>query len=118
MTHSSTFNAAACHVSPIYFDLDATIDKTCDLIAEAARNGAKIVAFPEAHICAFPVWSGVRAPVENHDFFVRMVKSAVTIDHPAIDRVRRAAGSTTSWSPSVSTRRPRSVWAASGTPIC
>ncbi|EUC20790.1 Nitrilase [Burkholderia sp. BT03] len=85
------FKAAACHTSPIYFDLDATVDKTCALIAEAAANGAKIVAFPEAHICAFPVWSGVRSPVENHDFFVRMAKSAVTIDNPAIDRIRRAA---------------------------
>jgi len=85
------FKAAACHVSPIYFDLDATIDKTCALIAEAAGHGARIVAFPEAHVCAFPVWSGVRAPVENHDFFLRMAQSAVPIDHPAIDRVRRAA---------------------------
>jgi len=91
MTLVSKFKAAACHVAPVYFDLDATIDKTCALIAEAADNGARIVAFPEAHICAFPVWSGLRAPVENHDFFVRMAKSAVTIDHPAIDRVRRAA---------------------------
>ncbi|RZO09409.1 carbon-nitrogen hydrolase family protein [Pseudomonas moorei] len=85
------FKVAACHVSPIYFDLDATVEKTCELIAEAAKNGAKIIAFPEAHICAFPVWSGLRSPVENHDFFVRMAKSAVTIDHPAIDKIRRTA---------------------------
>lgn len=52
--------------------LRRTIDKTCALIAEAAQNGARIVAFPEAHICAFPVWSGVRAQVENRDFFVRI----------------------------------------------
>lgn len=91
MTPVSPFKAAACHVAPIYFDLDATVDKTCALIAEAARNGARIVAFPEAHLCAFPVWSGVRAPVENHEFFVRMAKSAVTIDHPAIQRIRRTA---------------------------
>lgn len=91
MSHLPRFKAAACHVAPIYFDLEATIDKTCAWIAEAAGNGAGIVAFPEAHVCAFPVWSGVRAPVENHDFFVRMARSAVTIDHPAIDRVRRTA---------------------------
>lgn len=88
---NSTFKAAACHVSPIYFDLDATVDKTCALIAQAAANGARIVAFPEAHLCAFPVWSGVRAPVENHEFFVRMAKSAVTLDHPAIDTIRATA---------------------------
>ncbi|WP_059415313.1 carbon-nitrogen hydrolase family protein [Cupriavidus basilensis] len=91
MSSATRFRAAACHVCPIYFDLDATVDKTCALIAEAAGHGARIVAFPEAHLCAFPVWSGVRAPVENHEFFVRMARSAVTIDHPAIDRIRRAA---------------------------
>lgn len=85
------FKVAACHVSPIYFELEATVDKTCSLIAEAAANGARLVAFPEAHLCAFPVWSGVRAPVENHDFFLRMMQSAPTIDHPAIGRIRRAA---------------------------
>ena len=85
------FKVAACHVSPIYFELDATVDKTCSLIAEAAANGARLVAFPEAHLCAFPVWSGVRAPVENHDFFLRMMQSAPTLHHPAIGRIRRAA---------------------------
>jgi nitrilase len=85
------FKAAACHVSPIYFDVAATIDKACALIAEAAHCGARLVAFPEAYICSFPVWSGVRAPVENHDFFVRFARSAIASDGAEIARIREAA---------------------------
>jgi aliphatic nitrilase len=85
------FKAAACHVSPIYFDVSATVDKACALIAEAADNGARLVAFPEAYICSFPVWSGVRAPVENHEFFTRFARSAVAAGGPEIGRIREAA---------------------------
>lgn len=91
MKNYPIFKAAACHVSPIYFDLPGTVDKACSLIAEAARNGAQLIAFPEAYICAFPVWSGLRSPVENHDFFTKMAKSTVTIPGPEIARLCAAA---------------------------
>lgn len=85
------FRAAACHVSPIYFNLAATMDKACALIAEAARNGAALVAFPEAYLCAFPVWSGLRSPVENHDFFSSLARSSVEVPGPEIARLRAVA---------------------------
>lgn len=85
------FKAAACHVSPVYFDIEATLDKACDLMAEAARNGATLVAFPEAFICSFPVWSGIRAPVHNHEFFERMAATAIRVPGPEITRLRSEA---------------------------
>lgn len=85
------FKAAACHVSPIYFDVGATVAKACDLIAEAARNGARLVAFPEAYICAFPVWSGLRSPVENHEFFTKMAMSSIEAAGPEMGRIRDCA---------------------------
>ncbi|WP_020206386.1 MULTISPECIES: carbon-nitrogen hydrolase family protein [Cupriavidus] len=86
-----SFKAAACHISSVFFDSDACVDKACDWIAEAARNGASLVAFPEAFISAFPVWAGVWAPVETHEFFVKLAASSVTIDGPEMARIRRAA---------------------------
>jgi nitrilase len=85
------YKAAACHASPIYFDVEATVEKACSLIAEAARNGASLIAFPEAFLCAFPVWSGVRAPVENHEFFVQMARSSLRIDGPELLHIRKVA---------------------------
>ena len=86
-----SFKAAACHISSIYFDQDACVDKACSWIAEAARNGAELVVFPEAFISAFPVWASVWAPVDTHEFFAKFAASSVTIDGPEMDRIRCAA---------------------------
>ncbi len=86
-----SFKAAVCHISSVYFDRDACVDKACAWIAEAARHGAELVAFPEAFISAFPVWAGVWAPVDTHEFFAKFAASSVTIDGPEMLRVRRAA---------------------------
>jgi nitrilase len=85
------FKAAACHAAPIYFNVEATVDKTCAWIEEAARNGADLIAFPEAFISSFPVWSAVWAPVDTHDFFRQLVASSIEIDSPELERIRGCA---------------------------
>ena len=85
------FRAAACHVAPYYFDTPRTIDKACALIAEAAGNGAELIAFPEAFVSSFPVWSGVYAPVDVHDFFFKLASSSIEIPGPEVARLQEAA---------------------------
>jgi len=85
------FKAAACHAAPVYFDADACVDKACAWIREAAEKGAELIAFPEAYLSSFPVWSGVWAPVETHEFFFKLVSSAVRIDGPEMHRIREMA---------------------------
>ena len=85
------FRAAACHVAPYYFDTPRTVDKACALIAEAAGNGAALVAFPEAFISSFPVWSGVYAPVDVHEFFFRLASSAIEVPGSEVRRLQEAA---------------------------
>jgi hypothetical protein len=38
---------AAVQASPILLDREATIDKTCDLIGQAANEGARLVVLPD-----------------------------------------------------------------------
>ncbi|SEJ48865.1 MULTISPECIES: carbon-nitrogen hydrolase family protein [unclassified Variovorax] len=85
------FKAAACHAAPIYFDTPATTDKACALIAEAAANGAQLVAFPESFISSFPIWCGVWAPVDTHEFFEKFAASAIQVNGPEIARLRETA---------------------------
>jgi len=61
------YKVAAAHVAPVFLDLEATVQKACSLIGEAARNGARLIAFPETYIPAFPVWSALGAPIHKHD---------------------------------------------------
>ncbi|MGN6462032.1 MAG: carbon-nitrogen hydrolase family protein [Pseudolabrys sp.] len=85
------FKAAASHAAPVFLDTAASIDKACDLIAEAARNGASLVAFPESFIPGFPVWAAVQAPILSHDLFATLAAQSIRIDGPEINRIRMAA---------------------------
>lgn len=82
---------AAMHVAPVFLDADATADKACDLIREAASNGAEFIAFPETYIAAYPIWSGLRSPVYNHDLFLRLCEQAILVPGPEIAKVCDAA---------------------------
>lgn len=85
------FKAAAMHVAPVFLDTRATVDKACALIKEAAGNGARLIAFPETFIPAFPIWTAVRAPIENHDFFRRLMQAAIRVPGPEIAQIAQAA---------------------------
>ena len=80
----STVRVAAAHVSPVFLDREATVDKACALIAEAASGGAQLVAFPESFIPAFPVWCAVQAPIYGHDLFRAMASQSIRIDGPEL----------------------------------
>jgi len=82
---------AAAHVAPIYLDTDRTVDKACSLIAEAARAGAQLIAFPETFIPAFPIWTAIAPPIRTHDLFKALAASAIEVDGPEMLRIRETA---------------------------
>ena len=85
------FKAAAVQASPIYLNTDATVDKVCALIKEAAGNGATLVAFPEVFVAGYPYWNWVMNPVEGSPWFERLCKSAIELPGPEIRRIAQAA---------------------------
>jgi nitrilase len=85
------FKAAACHASSVFLDTAKTIDKACDLIGEAARAGASLVAFPESFVPGFPIWAALQAPIHSHDFFMALASQSLRLDSPDIAKVRMAA---------------------------
>ena len=46
--------AAVVQAAPILFDREATVEKACRLILEAAQEGAGLILFPEAYVPAYP----------------------------------------------------------------
>ena len=86
-----SFKAALAHVAPVFLDRDATVDKCRALIAQAARNGARLVVFPEAYIPAFPAWAALDAPINNHEFFTRLAANSVRVPGPEVSSIAEAA---------------------------
>lgn len=84
------FTAAAVQAAPVYLDREATIDKACRLIEEAAAKGAKLIVFPETWVPGYPFWV-FGAQVVSSAGFVRLFKNAVEIPSPATDSLCRAA---------------------------
>ncbi|KAL6850634.1 hypothetical protein ACO1O0_007758 [Amphichorda felina] len=88
---STSLRVAACHASPVFLSARDTTNKAISLIQTAARNKANLVVFPESFIPAFPVWSAVRSPAENHDLFRRMALESVYADGDEMASIRAAA---------------------------
>lgn len=85
------FKAAAVQTAPVFLDTDATVDKVVRLIAEAAGNGAQLVAFPEVFVAGYPYWSWIGNPIEGSPWFEKLVRSAIEIPGPEITKIAQAA---------------------------
>ena len=54
-----TVNVAIVQARPVYYNLDASLQKSLQLTSEAARNGAQLVAFGETWLPGYPAWLDV-----------------------------------------------------------
>lgn len=91
MLQLPVFKAATVQASPVFLDADATVDKVCKLIKEAADNGAKLVAFPEVFVAGYPYWSWLTNPVDASPWFEKLVKASIEIPGPEIRKIAQAA---------------------------
>jgi aliphatic nitrilase len=87
MIQYPAYRIAAAHVAPVFLDTEASLDKATSLIAEAARAGARLIAFPESYLPGFPVWAALAAPIQTHELFKRFAAAAVTVPGPIVDRL-------------------------------
>jgi len=85
------FKAAAVQAAPVFLDTDATVDKVCALIGEAAGNGARLVAFPEVFVAGYPYWNWIMNPIEGSPWFERLCRSAIEIPGAEIRKMAQAA---------------------------
>ncbi|XMA17685.1 hypothetical protein WAI453_010476 [Rhynchosporium graminicola] len=86
---------AACHVSAVFLSAKGTTEKAISLIHQAAKNRANLVVFPETFIPAFPIWSSIRPPTENHGLFQKMAQQSIYIDGPEMSAIQAAAKKST-----------------------
>ena len=97
-TKSPTFTVAVVQAAPVAFDRERTLDKLHTLATDAARQGARVVLFPEAFVSAYPRGLDFGAVVgsrteEGREDFRRYWESSVDVPGPAVDRLARTARS-------------------------
>ncbi|KAI0977020.1 putative nitrilase [Xylaria arbuscula] len=80
---------AVTQAEPDCLDLGATVDKTVKLIAEAAANGSKLIAFPEVWITGYPGWIWSRAV--DPAMSTRYTLNALAVDSAEMTLIRQAA---------------------------
>ena len=87
---------AVVQAAPVLFTRDATIAKACDLIGQAAEQGAQLILFPEAFIPAYPrglafgTVVGSRSPVGRR-IWQRYWENTVEVPGPATRKLGEAA---------------------------
>jgi aliphatic nitrilase len=82
---------AVAQIAPVYLDRDKTIAKACAAIAEAAGNGARLVAFPESFIPGYPYFAMLLPPVGSNEFLQRFHAQSVVVPSAHTGELCRAA---------------------------
>ena len=96
VTNSNAVTVAVVQAASAAFDRKRTLEKALDLTRDAARQGAKLVLFPEAFISGYPRGLDFGAVVgarsdEGREDFKRYCESAVEVPGPAVDTLSKAA---------------------------
>ncbi|UCD25856.1 MAG: carbon-nitrogen hydrolase family protein [Gemmatimonadota bacterium] len=91
---STPFTIAAVQAAPVFLNREATVQKACGLITQAAEGGAKLAVFPEAFIPAFPLWIWYIPPGKTHELrelYSELLANAISVPSEETDRLCLAA---------------------------
>lgn len=91
MPVKTQYKVAAVQAAPVFLDLEKSLDKAIALIAQASRNGASLIAFPEVWVPGYPWWIWTDAPATGMRFVQRYFENAMAFADEAFQRVCQAA---------------------------
>jgi len=83
--------AAAAQVSPVYMNLEGTVDKAARVIEEAGKKGIELLVFSETFIPGYPYWRGILPISRWTDLMVEYQKNSLRIPSSDTDVICEAA---------------------------
>lgn len=89
--YSRVVRAAAAQISPVFFSREGTVAKVLETIETAAKQGARLIVFPETFVPYYPYFSFVRPPVLMGSEHMRLYEEAVVVPSPTTEAIERAA---------------------------
>lgn len=86
--YKKKFVAAVAQISPVYpLNCEATIEKAGEYISEAAKEGAKLIIFPECFLPAYPNWSiDLNNPKEWANNLLELTNNSICADGAEINK--------------------------------
>ena len=81
-------------LSPVFLNKEKTVEKACNAILEAGKNGAGLIVFPEVFISGYPDWIWLipnSKGAELNSLYVRLVHNAVSVPDADTDKMCKAA---------------------------
>jgi predicted amidohydrolase len=88
---------AAVQAAPVYWNLEQSLARALDLIAEAARRRAQLVVFPESWLPGYPAWLDTCRDVAVWDhppmkqLYAQLLENSVIVPGPATEALAEAA---------------------------
>ena len=73
------FKAATVQTSPVFLNVEKTIEKVISFVKEASDNGAQLIAFPEVFVAGYPYWNWIMTPVQGSKWYEKLYKNSVAI---------------------------------------
>ncbi|KAK1226650.1 hypothetical protein PQX77_010362 [Marasmius sp. AFHP31] len=84
------FKVAAVQAEPVWLDLQGGVNKTIDIINEAAAEGARIIGFPEVFIPGYPWTPWANDFVACQPVLKEYQANSMAVHSPEMDRIRKA----------------------------
>ncbi len=97
-SESQTFRVAIAQFAPAYLDKAASLVRAIQIVQDAKKRGAELVAFGETWLPGYPAWLDVCPNVAlwehlpTKQVFARLRQNSVTIPGPEITALCEAAG--------------------------
>jgi len=85
-----TVRVAAIQATPVILNAEATVDKACELLSEAAADGAQLAVLPETFVAVYPGndWAHDAASFAGWDeLWERLWASSVDVPGPLTNRL-------------------------------
>jgi nitrilase len=92
-----SLRVAAVQSTPALLQRAETLQIVAEQTAEAARQGAGLVVFPESFVPGYPDWVWRRLPMSDGDWWARFSDQAVDVDGTDLAPVREAAREAQVW---------------------
>ena len=97
MNSPDTVKVAIIQHSPVFLNLDASVERACALVEQAAGQGANVIAFPETWLPGYPVWLDYAPKAALWDYgpakalYRLLVENALTVPGKHLDRLLAVA---------------------------